>query len=172
MSSVVSAAQSPASARNAAQTNPLLVPSPLPFEAPPFDKIKDADFRPALEEGMRQQLAEVDAIAENPAAPTFDNTLVALEKSGLTLTRVEQAFNALSSANTNDLLQKLQEEIAPKLSAHHDAILLNSKLFRRIDSLYERRAQLKLDAESARLLDYIHQQFTMAGANLSDSDIE
>jgi peptidyl-dipeptidase Dcp len=164
------AAQSPATVPGAAQENPLVVPSSLPFQAPPFDKIKDADFEPALEEGMRQHLAEVNAIADNPAPPTFENTLVALEKSGLGLTRAQQAFNALSSANTDDVLQKLQEDIAPKLSAHQDAILLNSRLFARIESLYSRRTQLRLDSESARLLEYTYQQFTMAGARLSDSD--
>ena len=81
-------------------SNPLLVPSTLPFQAPPFDKIKDGDFEPAFEEGMRQQLAEVAAIADNPAPPTFENTIVALEKSGQTLTRVELVFNALTGANT------------------------------------------------------------------------
>jgi peptidyl-dipeptidase Dcp len=165
------AAQSPAPPPSAAQAaNPLLVPSTLPFQAPPFDTIKDTDFEPALEAGMRQHLAEVNAIADNPAPPTFENTLVALERSGVGLTRAQQAFNALTSANTNDLLQKLQEEIAPKLSAHQDAILLNSKLFARIESLYNQRAQLRLDPESARLLDYTYQQFTMAGARLSDAD--
>src|SRR5581483_9736422 len=103
-----------------AQSNPLLARSPLPFQAPPFDRIKDADFLPAFQEGMQQQRAEVQRIADNPAPPTFENTLVALERSGQTLTRVEYVFNALTSANTDDALQKLQEEIAPKLSAHQD----------------------------------------------------
>ena len=151
-------------------TNPLLVPSTLPFDAPPFDKITDADFRPAFEEGLRQHQAEVRAIAESTAAPTFANTLAALEKSGETLTRVHLIFNALSSANTNDDLQKLQEEIAPRLAADQDAILLDAKLFGRIESLYAQRGQLGLDAESARLLAYAHQQFIMAGANLPEAD--
>lgn len=152
------------------EANPLLTTSTLPFQAPPFDKIKDAHFAPAFEEGMREQMAEVAAIADNPAVPTFDNTLVALEKSGQTLSRVEMVFNALSSANTNDTLQKLQEEIAPKQAAHQDAILLNAKLFARIETLYNQRAQIKLDPESLRLLEYTYQQFVMAGARLSEAD--
>src|SRR5579872_1316788 len=162
--------QSSGLALGAAETNPLLVPSTLAFQAPPFDKIKDSDFRPALEEGMRRHLAEVNAIADNTAPPTFENTLAALERSGQTLARVQMVFNALSSANTNDVLQKLQEEIAPKLAAHEDAILLNPKLFERIDALFRERLKLGLDPESARLLEHTYQQFTMAGAKLSETD--
>ena len=150
--------------------NPLLVPSTLPFQAPPFDKIKVAHLAPALEEGMRQHLREVDAIADDPAPPTFENTLVALEKSGQTLTRAELVFNALTGANSDDDLQKLQEAVAPKLAAHQDAIYLNPKLFSRVELLYTKRSSLHLDAESLRLLEYTHQQFVMAGAKLSDAD--
>ncbi len=148
-------------------SNPLLEPSPLPFQAPPFDRIQDANFAPAFEAGMKEQLAEVDQIAGSPAVPTFENTLVALERSGQTLTRVSYVFNALSSANTNDTLQKLQEEVSPKLAAHHDAISLNPKLFKRVDALYQQRAHLGLAPESMRLLDYQHQQFVLAGAQLT-----
>ena len=150
--------------------NPLLTPSTLPFQAIPFDKIKDAHFKPAFEEGMRQQLVEVSAIADNTAAPTFDNTLVALEKTGLTLLRAQLAFNTVMGANTNDDLQKLDEEIAPRLSAHTDTIFMNTKLFRRIETIYNQRAQLRLDQESLRLLEVTYQNFTMAGARLSDAD--
>ncbi len=125
---------------------------------------------PAFQEGIKQQLAEVDQIANNPAAPTFDNTVVALERSGQTLLRVNMVFNALAGANTNDDLQKLQEEIAPKLAAQQDAINLNSKLFARLEKLYNDRSKLKLDAESARLLEYNYQQFVMSGAKLSEAD--
>jgi peptidyl-dipeptidase Dcp len=157
-------------AAQGSSANPLLSPSRLPFQAPPFADIKDEHFAPAFDEGMRQQDAEVDSIANNPAAATFDNTLVALERSGQTLARVQMAFNALTSANTNDTLQKLQEEVAPKLAAHGDAILLNGKLFSRIEALYNSRDRLKLDAESKRLLEYQYQEFLMAGARLSDTD--
>jgi peptidyl-dipeptidase Dcp len=150
--------------------NPLLAASPLPFQAPPFDRIKDSDFAPAFDEGMKEQMAEVDRIANNPAPPDFDNTLVALEHSGQTLSRVSMIFNALTSANTNDALQKLTEEIAPKLSAHQDAISLNGKLFDRIRALYSARGQLHLAPEAERLLEYQYQQFVMAGALLSDGD--
>jgi len=150
--------------------NPLLHPSPLPFQAPPFDKIKDGDFAPAFDAGMKEQLAEVKQIADDPTPPSFDNTIVALEKTGQALNRVSLVFNALSSANTNDQLQKLQEEVAPKLAAHQDAINLNPKLFARIEKLYNGRDNLGLDPESRRLLEYYYQQFVMAGARLSEGD--
>ncbi len=154
----------------ATRANPLMTPSPLPFEAPPFDKIKDADFKPAFDAGMKRQAAEVEAIANNPQPPTFENTLVALEKSGQLLTRVEMIFNGLSSANTDATLQALQEEVAPKLAAHDDAIFLNDKLFKRIEAVHAKRASLKLDPQSARLLDYYYDRFVHAGAKLSDAD--
>jgi peptidyl-dipeptidase Dcp len=168
-----SGAQAPRDAPpEVARANPLLTPSPLPFEAPPFDAIRDADFAPSFEAGMREQRAEVAKIADDPARPTFENTLVALERSGRTLTRVSLVFNALSSANTNDAIQKLQEEIAPKLAAHQDSIVLNAKLFGRIESLYKTRDRLRLDRESKRLLEYQYEQFVMAGARLSEADKE
>jgi len=158
------------SANTEQHVNPLLSASPLPFQAPPFDKIHDGDFAPAFETGMKEHLADVDKIANDPAPPTFENTIVALEKSGQTLTRVSLVFNALASANTDDQLQKLQEEEAPKLAAHQDAINLNPKLFARIETLYNQRYTLELDPESHRLLEYQYQQFVMAGAKLSDED--
>src|SRR5215469_16895798 len=158
------------SAQAPARSNPLLQASTLPFQAPPFDKVKDSDFMPAFQQGIQQQLQEVDKVANNPAAPTFDNTVVALEKTGQLLLRVNMVFNALTGANTNDDLQKLQEEIAPKLAAQQDAINLNPKLFARIEKLYNDRGKLKLDAESARLLEYQYQQFVMSGAKLADAD--
>jgi peptidyl-dipeptidase Dcp len=150
--------------------NPLLSPSPLPFQAPPFDKIKDTDFAPAFDASMKQQLAEVSQIADNTAPPSFDNTIAALEKAGRTLTRVSLVFNALSGANTDAQLGKLQEEEAPKLAAQQDAINLNPKLFARIEKLYNGREKLGLDPESTRLLEYDYQQFVMAGARLSEAD--
>jgi peptidyl-dipeptidase Dcp len=165
----VPAAQ-PSAPAQAGRANPLLTTSKLAFQAPPFDLIKDEDFSPAFDEGMRQQDAEVAVIANNPAAPTFDNTLTALERSGQTLSRVQMDFNALTSANTNDTLDKLQVEVAPKLSAHGDAIMLNAKLFSRIETLYNARESLHLDPESKRLVEYQYQQFVMAGARLSEAD--
>lgn len=158
------------SALAASRVNPLFKPSTLPFQAPPFDKIKDSRFKPALEEGMRRQLAEVEKIANNPAKSTFENTLVALEKSGRLLTRTRHVFSALAGANTDATLQKIQQEEAPKLAAHHDAIFLNEKLFKRVKSLYQRRDSLKLDPESRRLVEYYYKEFVHAGAELSSAD--
>jgi len=106
----------------AAQTNPFFEPSPLPFQAPQFDKIKDSDYKPAIEEGMKRQLAEIDAIANSSDAPTFANTIEAMERSGALVTRAAKVFFALTQANTNETLQKLEGEEAPKLAAHSDAI--------------------------------------------------
>jgi peptidyl-dipeptidase Dcp len=164
----VAAAPAPAPVR----VNPLLAPSTLPFQAPPFDKIVDADYQPAIEEGIRQQLAEVDAIANDPAAPTFENTYVALEKTGTLLTRANETFSGVVSANTDDTLQEVQEAVAPKLSELADAIHLNDKLFARIDAVYNQRANLNLDPESLRLVEVVHAQFVRAGAKLSPADKE
>ncbi|MGY3041277.1 peptidyl-dipeptidase Dcp [Rhodanobacter sp. TND4EL1] len=151
-------------------SNPFYNVSTLPFHAPPFDKIQDADYQPAIEEGMKQHLAEIEKIANNPDAPTFENTYVAMEKSGAMLTRVMAAFNAVTGANTDDALQKVQEEEAPKLAAHSDAIYLDSKLFQRVQTVYDQRDTLKLDPESARLVDVVYKNFVHAGAKLSDAD--
>jgi len=159
-----------ADASTTASANPFDAPSTLPFQAPDFAKIKDADFAPAFTEAMRRHLAEVAKIADDPDAPTFDNTFVALEKSGQMLARVNMAFNALTSANTDDALQKTQEDMAPLLAAHFDAIYLNPKLFARIETLYQQRDALKLDPESKRLVEYYYLDFVHNGARLSDAD--
>lgn len=151
-------------------SNPFYNKSKLAYEAADFKKIKNSDFAPAFEEGMRAHLAEIRKIADNPVAPSFENTFVAMEKSGRLLDRVNNVFNLLTGANTNDELQKIQEEVAPKQAAHQDAIYLDTKLFKRVEAIYNKRAQLKLDAESARLVEYIYQEFVLAGANLSDAD--
>jgi peptidyl-dipeptidase Dcp len=150
--------------------NPFYAQSTLPYQAPPFDKIHDGDYQPAIEAGMAAQRKEISAIADDPEAPTFANTIVAMERSGQLLTRVSLVFGAITQANTNDTLQKVQEIEAPRLAAHQDAIYLDSKLFARVSKLYNERASLKLDAESLRLLEYDYQQFVKAGANLSDAD--
>lgn len=154
----------------AARPNPLMSPSPLPFGAPPFDKIQDGDFAPAFDAGMKAQIEEIDAIASTSAEPTFENTLVALERSGQLLSRVSMVFDALSSANTNPTLQALQEAVAPRLAAHDDAIFLNDKLFKRVEAVHAKRASLGLDAESLRLVDYYYKRFVRAGARLSEAD--
>jgi peptidyl-dipeptidase Dcp len=150
--------------------NPFYAQSTLPYQAPPFDKIHDGDYQPAIEAGMAEQRKEISAIANNPEEPTFANTIVAMERSGQLLTRVSLVFSAITQANTNDTLQRVQEIEAPKLAAHQDAIYLDSKLFARVSKLYNERESLKLDAESLRLLEYDYQQFVKAGANLSDAD--
>src|SRR3954463_1611853 len=150
--------------------NPFSKASTLLYEAPPFDKIKDSDYKPALEEGINDQQEEIKKIADNPAAPTFENTVDAMEKTGQLLNRVNNVFNCVTGANTNKTLQALKEEIAPKLAANRDAIYLNTKLFDRIQTLYNDREKLNLNAESKRLLEYDYQQFVLAGAKLSDAD--
>src|SRR6266567_4221946 len=152
--------------------NPLLKESALPYHYPPFDKIKDAHFVPAIEAGMREQLKEVDVVANNSEKPTFENTVVALERTGRLLDRAEQTFSNLNACNTNPTLQKIEKEMAPKLSAHRDAIHLNGKLFSRIQQLYDNRDELGLDPESAYLLERYYKDFVRAGAKLSDPDKE
>jgi len=150
--------------------NPFYAPSTLPFQAPPFDKIKDSDYQPAIDAGMATQINEVEAIANNAAPPTFENTIVALDRSGQLLIRVMLVFNCVTGANTNDKLQEVQAYEAPRLAAQQDAIYLNSKLFARVRAVYDRRVSLHLDPEQLRLVEYDYQQFVKAGANLSDAD--
>ncbi|MGN7727239.1 peptidyl-dipeptidase Dcp [Luteimonas sp. 22616] len=154
----------------AASENPLLVASTLPFQAPPFDKIKDADYLPAFEEGMKQHLAEVRKIADNPEPATFENTIEAMEKTGETLGRVARIFFGLVQADTNDARQKIQEEIAPKLAAHQDEISLDPKLFARVKSIYDQRDTLGLDPVQKRLVERDYDELVRAGAQLSDAD--
>lgn len=150
--------------------NPFAAPSKLQYQAPDFSKIKESDYAPALDEGMAQQRKEIDAIANNKAAPTFQNTIVAMERSGALLTRVAKVFFNLTQSNTDPFMQKIEEDMAPKLSAHQDAIFLDSKLFARVKALNDKRASLKLDPESDRLLDRYYLRFVRSGAQLSDAD--
>jgi len=150
--------------------NPFLAPSTLPFEAPPFDRIGDADYAPALEAGMRQRLVEVEKIADDSSPPTFANTYVALEKTGTLLNRVRAVFDAVTSANTNDTLQKVQETFAPKLAANDDAVYLNTRLFERLQKVHGERASLGLDPESLRLVEVVYGNFVRHGAKLSAAD--
>ncbi len=151
-------------------SNPFYRESTLPFHAPPFDRIRDQDYQPAIEAGMAQQLAEVQRIADNPAPPTFENTLVALERSGRLLDRAQSAFNAVVDANSDPALEATRTALAPELAAHDDAIHLNERLFRRIASVYERRAALHLDPESLRLIEVVYDAFVHDGAKLSSPD--
>jgi peptidyl-dipeptidase Dcp len=150
--------------------NPFARESALPYQLPPLDTIRNEHFAPGIEAGMAEQRKEIDAIAQNGAAPTFDNTIVAMEKSGLLLTRVSATFGNLTASNTNSELEKVQTQMAPKLSAHSDAIFLDAKLFARVKKLYDQRASLGLDPESLRLLERYHTLFVRAGAQLSDAD--
>ncbi len=150
--------------------NPLLTESTLPYLLPPFDKIKNEHFAPAMKQGMAAQIKEVEAIAANQEPATFENTVVALEKSGQLLTRVDRIFSNLVGANTNPTLQKIESEMAPKLSAHLDAIRLNGPLFARLRSVYDQRDKLGLDPESKYLLERYYKDFVRAGAKLSDPD--
>ncbi|HRQ64630.1 MAG TPA: M3 family metallopeptidase [Xanthomonadaceae bacterium] len=150
--------------------NPLLAPSPLPYQYPPFDRIRNEHFAPAFERGMAEQREEVAAIAANEEAPTFENTIVAMELAGETLGRVQRVFGNLSSAHTNPEIEAVRAEMAPKLAAHGDAIVLDEALFARINALFEQRETLGLDAESLRLLERYHRDFVRAGARLSEQD--
>lgn len=153
-------------------SNPFFKASPLPFQMPQFDLIRDAHYAPAFAEGMRQQLAEVDAIANNAKPATFDNTVVALERSGQLLARVRAVFENMSGANTNDALAEIERDLSPKLAGHSDAVLLNAKLYRRIAALYAKRDKLGLNSEAKRLLERYNTDFVRAGARLSAADKE
>jgi peptidyl-dipeptidase Dcp len=153
-------------------SNPFAKVSTLPFHYPAFDQIKDEHFMPAFAAGMQEQLREVAGIANNPKPATFDNTIVAMERSGQLLARVATTFSNLQTANTDDKLDEIDREMSPKLAAHHDAIYLNDKLFKRVKAVYDKRGKLGLDAESVHLVERYHRDFVRAGARLSGADKE
>lgn len=155
-----------------ASTNPFMTVSPLPFQAPAFDKIKDSDYLPAFAEGMRQHLAEIKQITDNPQPATFDNTLLPMEKSGAMLDRVSRVFFSVVQADTNPERQKIQEEVVPQLAAHSDAIYLDAKLFERVKAVYDARANAGLEPEQLRVVEETYKGFVKAGAQLSDTDKE
>ena len=152
--------------------NPFFSESPLPFRFPPFDRIDESHYRPAFEQGMATQLAEIDAIASADAPPTVENTLVAMERSGQLLRRVSSVFFGLSSADTTDGLDAIEAEIAPKLSEHRDHILLDDRLFARVRALYDERETLDLDPEPRRLVEEYYTDFVRAGTALAEPDKE
>ena len=156
----------------AERVNPFFEVSSLQYAYPAFDQIRDEDFAPALERGMAEQLTEITAIADNAELATFENTVVAIERSGRVLDRTSSVFFNLAGADTNDTRQAIQADMAPKLSAHGDAIALNDKLFARITSLYDKRVELGLDPESLRLLERYHTDFVRAGAKLDTAQKE
>jgi peptidyl-dipeptidase Dcp len=154
----------------AASSNPLFVESTLPYHAPRFDLIRNEDYQPALEEGMRQNLVEIEGIAKQTQPPTFDNTIVAMERSGALLTRAAKTFFGVIGANTNDTLQKVQQIEAPKLAAHNDAIYLNDQLYQRVKAVYDQRNASDFTPEQKELIERYHRDFVRAGAELSESD--
>jgi len=153
-----------------APSNPFYAKSTLQYQAPDFTRIRNSDYQPAIEAGMRQQIAEVNAITAQKTAPTFANTIVPLERSGALLTRASKVFNAVTGANTNDTLQRIQEVLAPKLAEHSDAIYLNPVLFQRVKSVYDRRGSEHLTAEQKFLTELYYKNFVRAGAQLSSAD--
>ena len=153
-----------------ARKNPLFTASTQPYQAPPFNKIKDTDYQPAIEEGMKRQLVEIEAIANNPAPPTLANTIEEMERSGALLTRAAKIFFNLTQSNTNDAFQKIEAEESPKLAAHQDAIYMNPKLYARVKALYDQRKKRGLDAESQYLIERYYKNFVRAGAQLNDAD--
>ena len=148
--------------------NPFIYGSELTFELPPFALIQEEHYLPAFYEGMKAQLAEVQVILDTPGDASFENTIVALEKSGKILERVSMVFFNKSSSDTNDALEAMRAEIAPKLSAHHDAIMLNPKFFARIKDLYDKRVSLNLNSEDSWLLERYYKDLIQSGAHLSD----
>ena len=161
------AAPSTAGAQTLPAANPFAKPSTLPYHAPAFDRIKDTDYQPAIEAGMAEQRREIAAIANNTAAPTFENTIVAMERSGQLLERAGNAFNGVTGANTNDTLQAAEAALAPKYAAHGDAIALDAKLFARVKTLYDKRAALNLTPEQTRVLVKTYENMVRAGAQLT-----
>jgi peptidyl-dipeptidase Dcp len=170
VSSGVAQAPRAAAPATVSPSNPFFSASPLPFQAPPFDKIQDGDYTPAMEEGMKRQIVEIEAIADNPEAPTFANTIDAMERSGEVLTRAGKVFFNLAQSNTNETLQKIRAEEAPKLAAHQTTIYLNGKLFARVKSLYDRRKALQLDPQGLYLVERTYRNFVRAGAQLGELD--
>ncbi|MET8625222.1 M3 family metallopeptidase [Kitasatospora sp. NPDC004669] len=150
--------------------NPFFTPSPLVYQLPPYAEIRQEHYLPAYERGMAEQLAEIEAITDTRALPTFENTLVALERSGELLSRVDAVFRNQSSSDTTDLLDEVEAKVSPLLAAHHDAIHLDQGLFARIEALYEARADLELDPESLRLLERWYTAFVRSGARLGEAE--
>ena len=153
-----------------AADNPFFAEYDTPFQVPPFDLIKPEHFIPGYEKGMEQEKAEIEALAGNPGPPTFDNTIVALDRAGKLLSKVSIVFGGLSSANTNDEIKAIQKEMAPRLAAHRDEINLNKKLFERIKAVYENSEVMNLDEEQLYVLENLYKGYVRSGANLNDED--
>ena len=152
--------------------NPFLIKWNTPFQTPPFELIKNENYLPAFEEGIKQQKVEVDAIIQNKETPTFDNTIGAMEKSGKLLTKTALVFYGLNNTITNEEMQKINQTVSPMLTKHNDDINLNTKLFERVKYLYDQKDKLNLSPEQKMLLDNYYLDFVRGGVNLNDADKE
>ena len=157
---------------NKQNMNPFFQPYSTPYEVPPFDKIKNEHFKPAILEGIKRHEAEINAIANNTAAPTFENTILAMENAGELLANVNIVFSNLNGANTNEEMQKIAKEVSPNLAAHSDNIYLNEKLFARVKAIWDKKESLGLNQEQAKILENLHKAFVRSGANLATADKE
>lgn len=155
---------------NKQNMNPFFQPYSTPYEVPPFDKIKNEHFKPAILEGIKRHEAEINAIANNTAAPTFENTILAMENAGELLSNVNIVFSNLNGANTNEEMQKIAKEVSPNLAAHSDNIYLNEKLFARVKTIWDKKESLGLNLEQAKILENLHKAFVRSGANLTAVD--
>ena len=153
-----------------AEANPFFQAWNTPFGVPPFEQIKNEHFLPALKKGIEEERREVVAIAKNPQAASFSNTIEALDRAGELLEKVQSVFSNLTSAETNDRLQEIQKEVAPLLAGLRDDILLDPQLFARVKAVWEQRGKLKLNAEQLRLLEETHKDFVRGGANLGPEE--
>ena len=153
-----------------ASTNPLLSEYTTPYQIPPFESITIDNYREAMLKGIDEERQEIDAIINNPDAPTFENTILAYENSGQLLTKAQRAFSAISGSNSTDETRALQKEMQPIISAFSDSIALNEKLFQRIKQVYDNQASMNLNKEQAKLLDNYYKRFVRNGANLGDED--
>ena len=152
--------------------NPFLTEYDTPYQIPPFEKIEDKHYLPAFMKGMEKQIEEINNIANNKEAPTFENTIVEMERTGKILDKVSSVFFNLNSSNTNEEMQEIAKEIRPKLSAHRDAIFLNKKLFKRVNEIFKQRANLQLDTEQKRLVEETHKYFIRSGVQLDDESMQ
>jgi peptidyl-dipeptidase Dcp len=167
-SALISAFSMNSQEKNKDNSNPFFETYTTPYQIPPFDLIKNEHFKPALLEGIKRHEIEIEAILSNPEKPSFDNTILAMENSGKLLSKVSTVFYNLNSANTNEEIQSIAKELAPKLSAHNDNINLNEVLFKRVKSIWDDQKNLKLNMEQSKILENIYKNFIRSGANLSE----
>ena len=156
----------------ASPVNPFFKNYSTPFQIPPFEEITMEHYKPGFEQGMQEHLDEINDITDNKDAATFENTIVALERTGETLDKVSDVFFNLLSSNTNDQMDSLAQEISPKLSSHRDSILLNKDLYRRVKSVYDSRNTQNLNPEQTRLIEETHKYFVRAGIQLDEQSME